>query len=98
MERQREEFRVEEEEMEYLDGVTNWEVNGGNYVRTDKYISEYVIGEMHNIITKRESDGRYFRFRFVVDDNTPNNYYDEEWVEVFWDEETNTWDVENDEK
>jgi len=49
-----------------------WEVNGETYTFVETYRGEHCDGECHNVIVKRESDDKLFKFtwRYYRD-----NYY-----------------------
>ena len=81
MEKEREIFKVSEESLGDYTGKGPWEINGEKYIFVEDYPSHDCDGECHNVIIKRKSDKKFFKFNWSYDDGI--YYYEDEFVEVF---------------
>lgn len=77
----RETFKVPEDDLGDFTNKGPWEIKGETYVFIDDYPTRDCDGECHNVIIKRESDQKYFKFTWQY--YRDNYYYEDEFVEVF---------------
>ena len=81
MEKEREKFTVSEEEVDDFTSESTWEINGETYNFVEDYPSRNCDGECHNVVTQRESDGKYFEFFWMLT-RSETYRYGEDWKEV----------------
>ena len=77
----REHFNVTEEEIGDYSSKDCWIIKGETYKFIEDYPSIDCDGECHNVVTQRESDGKYFEFSWILT-RSENYNYDERWSEV----------------
>jgi hypothetical protein len=73
-------FNVPEELVEDYTGHGPWDINGEIYEFEDEFMGQG-DGEVHEVVVKRQSDGKYFQFSWMLS-RSENYYYEPEWVEV----------------
>jgi hypothetical protein len=79
----RERINIEDEDA-FGDQTGNgpWELNGETYTFVTEIEHNKCDGQCTDVIIKRESDGKYFKFTWMLS-FSENYYFDDEIVEVF---------------
>lgn len=77
---QKENFIVEENEIDDYTKNSSWNIKGETYNYIDSFRTNG-DGEWTQVIVQRESDKKYFSFSWGY--STIKNIYEKEWVEVF---------------
>jgi hypothetical protein len=82
MSRERERIAIDEEEFGDQTGDGPWEWEGQTYTKVTEMPDNACDGQCTRVICKRESDGKYFKFTWMLS-FSQNYYMDDEIIEVF---------------
>ena len=74
-------FEVTEEEIGDYTGSGPWEIKGETYTFIEDKLSS-ADGEGHDVVVKRESDGKFFMFNWFLS-FSENYYFEGDFKEVF---------------
>lgn len=77
----RESFFVTKDEIDDFTSQGPWVINGEKYTFIEDFPSRDCDGVCHNVVVKRKSDSKLFRFIWSYNDG--NYRYEHEWEEVF---------------
>ena len=81
-EKEREYLTVPEKEIDNFTGDGPWEIKDETYIYVEDFPSRDCDGECHNVVVRRVSDLKYFKF-FWMYTYSQNYRYGETWKEVF---------------
>jgi hypothetical protein len=79
---EREVISIDEEEFGDQTGSGPWEWEGQTYTKVTDIPNNNCDGKGTDVIIKRESDGKFFKFTWILS-FSENYYMDDEIVEVF---------------
>lgn len=78
----REIIKIDEDEFEDQTGYGPWEWEGEVYDKVAEFPNTHCDGQGTDVIVKRQSDGKFFKFTWILT-RSENYHMDDEMTEVF---------------